>query len=693
MKTLSLYLILTLFSTFSLLAQVDIKGVVTDQNNDPIPFANVFLKSQLIGTSTNLEGEFQFEYNKSLQDSLVIQAIGYQPKVFMVFDLNFPLNIQLEKSSTTLKTIEVYGGSSPTIEDLSAMQLNGMDIVNNASSNGDLYQTLQTMPGTSTVGDQTGLFVRGGDGTETQTIIDGTVATNPFLGNTPNMPSRGKFDPFMFEGTTFSTGGYSAEYGQALSSVLLLETSGIPEKTSTSLNLHFAGVGGSHSHVWDEKTVLMGGVTYNNLTPYMGITPQNAKWSKEPEALNVQSAFRHQTSKGMYKMYTQYNVGTVGLEIFDPSNPIEYRAFQRTGQDLYINNSYDGSLGNSWSIKAGLSINKTMANVNIGNTDYKENNQHLISKVTFGKTFKNDILLKMGSEYRNDQTLWSTIWVNDHLRVLYSEATFPITSYIKLRAGLRGEYSSNMEKFNLAPRSSLLFDIDDFNQITLSYGDFYQKPLDKFMLFDPNLDYLKSTHYIATYKRDIGGRTLRVEGYHKEYDQLIKYNEQNEFNNNGYGFARGIDFFWKDAVSLSFLEYWVTYSYIDSERNYNNFPYSATPDFVTNHNFNLIANFKIPSLRLQPGFTYSYASGRPYVNPNSDFFLADKTKDFHNLDIAINYNLNILGSFTVLFASFSNVLGFDQVFGYKYSDDGTSRVEKLPSSKQSVFLGIFMTFE
>ena len=73
-------------------------------------------------------------------------------------------------------------------------------------------------------------FVRGGDAGETQIFIDGIRVFTPYSPTTNNSPTRGRYSPFLFDGITFSTGGYSAEYGQALSSVLLLSTIDEPDQ-------------------------------------------------------------------------------------------------------------------------------------------------------------------------------------------------------------------------------------------------------------------------------------------------------------------------------------------------------------------------------------------------------------------------------------------------------------------------------
>jgi hypothetical protein len=96
----------------------------------------------------------------------------------------------------------------------------------------DIAGALNTLPGTQKVGESGRLFVRGGDGNETRTFIDGLVVLDAYKPSAPNTPSRGRFLPFMFKGTSFSTGGYSAEYGQALSSALVLDSKDKGELTA-----------------------------------------------------------------------------------------------------------------------------------------------------------------------------------------------------------------------------------------------------------------------------------------------------------------------------------------------------------------------------------------------------------------------------------------------------------------------------
>src|SRR5205085_8456350 len=95
------------------------------------------------------------------------------------------------------------------------------------------------------IGESEGLFVRGGTGYETKQFIDGTLVNNPYYSSVPDIAQRGRFSPNLFKGTIFSTGGYSALYGQALSSALILESIDIPERSEVNASIApiFGGLG------------------------------------------------------------------------------------------------------------------------------------------------------------------------------------------------------------------------------------------------------------------------------------------------------------------------------------------------------------------------------------------------------------------------------------------------------------------
>jgi len=85
------------------------------------------------------------------------------------------------------------------------------------------------------------LFVRGGESYETKTFMDGKLVKSPYFSKTPDIPARGTYLPLLFSETTFSTGGYSAEYGQAISSVVDLTTNGLETEDKNSIAIMTVG--------------------------------------------------------------------------------------------------------------------------------------------------------------------------------------------------------------------------------------------------------------------------------------------------------------------------------------------------------------------------------------------------------------------------------------------------------------------
>lgn len=282
--------------------------------------------------------------------------------------------------------------------------------------------------------------------------------------------------------------------------------------------------------------------------------------------------------------------------------------------------------------------------------------------------------------------------MEDQYTAVFTESDISLGERWAFRLGARAEYSSLLNKMNFAPRTSMAYKTGKNSQISLAYGHFYQKPEEDFLFSNTKLEFEQSTHLIANYQWTTEERSFRIELYDKQYNRLVKETPAGLLSNEGEGFSRGIDLFWKDEKSIRNLDYWVSYSYIDAQREYKNYPTAATPSFVTDHTLNVVANYSIEQIGLRPGLTYSFASGRRYFNPNSESFLTNKTPAYHNVNVNLSYVTTLFNKFAVLYGSLSNPFGFEQVFGYKYSADGTQRAEVRPSASRTFFLGLFVNF-
>lgn len=161
----------------------------------------------------------------------------------------------------------------------------------------------------------------------------------------------------------------------------------------------------------------------------------------------------------------------------------------------------------------------------------------------------------------------------------------------------------------------------------------------------------------------------------------------------GYGHSTGLDLWWRDNTSLKHIDYWISYSYLDTSRKFENFPSEAMPDFATKHNFSLVAKYWVDALQSQVGCSVVYASGRSYTDPNTNAFLGERTKDFHSLSLNWAY---LISPQKILYFSLSNALGVRNINGYQYANqpdvNGVFQRQALrPAQDQFFFIGFFWT--
>ncbi|HXB05689.1 MAG TPA: TonB-dependent receptor, partial [Puia sp.] len=198
------------------------------------------------------------------------------------------------------------------------------------------------------------------------------------------------------------------------------------------------------------------------------------------------------------------------------------------------------------------------------------------------------------------------------------------------------------------------------------------------------------------------GRTLRAEGYYKDYRQLVReyaatYDPDaawrivpagEKVDNSGYGYAKGVELFWHDKETIKGFDYWLSYSYIDTKRLYANYPKEAEPDFVARHNLSIVTKYFVDRWQTNFSLTASYASGRPYYDPASPSFLGSRTPPFEDLSLAVGRLATIQKWFTVVYAGVGNITNHHNIFGYRYSYDGTQKYPILPAFYRSVIIGM-----
>ena len=740
MKQHALFILL-LISLHSF-GQVRIAGKLTDTKNKPLGGASISIKNSYDGTTTDSLGRYSF--TSSEQGTQVLEATnsGYTlfQKTINLEGKDLEINISVKELITELNAVSITAGSFEAGDKKKGTVLSDLDIVTTAGSNGDITGALKTLPGTQQVGETEGLFVRGGTATESKIFIDGNVVNNFFYSSLPGIATRGRFNPFLFKGTVFSAGGYSALYGQALSAALILESKDLPERTEADLSISVIGGGGGIQKLAKDKKSSWGfSYNYTNLALAFAVIKQKQDFFKTPLYHQGDANFRIKTQRGGFIKYYGYaSWNRVGFKSFDIDSNNLKNAFALENLNTYHNINWRENIGRGWKFNTGLSFSTNKDDIENELQDAKNDRQVISNPV--GYAFKNFMLknraqyaqarvvfekrlqglnaVRFGADhfYSNEKTIYTlyngtkyTEAVKENLSAAFTEADFYITKDIAAKLGSRLEYSTLMKKWNIAPRISLAYKFKDNSQASFAYGIFYQNPERKYLPAANNqLNYAKAIHYILQFQRLNNQRTFRTELFYKKYDDLFKTAHNNNgrevaSNNNGNGYAKGIEFFWRDKKSLKNVDYWISYSYLDTKRNYLNFPVPMTPNFAAKHTASLVMKKFILPWKTGFNASYNFASGRPYYNLQYDnaqnkYIVSDegKTIDYNSLSFSLNYLPNLGNAkkktFAVWVLSITNVLGQNQVYGYNYATIANRKVPITPPSKRFVYIGCFLSF-
>lgn len=738
MKRVRNILFLVFAALLSVLAygQTTVKGVVKDNKGKVMPGISITLKDTYDGATTDSAGRYSFKTTEKGEQLIVASSIGYKSfeQKIMLDGTTQTIDISLKEEITELRAVVLTAGTFEASDrKRAAVVLDPIDIVTTASANGDITGALKTLPGAQQVGESEGLFVRGGTAAETKTFIDGTLVNNFFFSSVPNIAQFGRFSPFIFKGTVFSTGGYSALYGQALSSALILESIDLPDQSSANIGLTVLSGSAGYQHLAKNKKHSWGGsYSYTNLGLAFAVIKQRQDYQKVPAYHNADANFRIKTSKtGILKYYGYFSNNRLAFTT-NSIDSLGYKdRFALGNTNIYHNLAWRENLGSRWKINMGVSytnnkdeISSSMQDNNknevlLGGLEFKKFNvdakgNYFNAKFVLEKRLKGLSALRFGSEYNysNDKTIYTDFngntypgSVKEHINSVFAEADIYITNDVAAKAGTRFEHSALLDKTNIAPRLSIAYKLGKGSQASLAYGIFYQNPERRYLPSTSSLTFMKATHYIAQFQKVANQQSFRTEIFYKKYDNLLKTaqttGQETAINNNGFGDAKGIEFFWRDKKTIKNFDYWISYSYLDTKRDFLNFPFAITPNFAAKHTASLVTKKFVQKWKMNLNAAYNFASGRPYYNigfDGSSYKFNDRgtIPDYHNVSFSINY-LPFIGkknpkAFAVYVLQVSNIFNIRQTFGYQYSYNGYRKEAIVPTSRMFVFLGAFISF-
>jgi hypothetical protein len=719
---------LLLLTAMQLTAQVTVHGKIMNSKREPLAAATIVVKHPRLGATADSAGAFSLLVPR--QDKMVLKAssVGYLPKEVTVNGNDtIDIEIVLEDEGKSLGEVVVVGaGSFEASDKAKGSSLTPIDAVTVAGNGGDIANALRSLPGAQQVGETEGLFVRGGTSEEAKQFVDGALLPHPNFSSVPGIPQPARLNPFLFKGILFSSGGYSALYGQAMSSILILETVDLPDQSSASLHLFPMSMGVGWQELGKDRKSSYGiNARYGNSRLYNRLTDARPDFTYGPEYLTGDANFRIRTSKtGMVKFYTNYGYSRTGMRSQDIDSAGLLSAFEMKGFNIYNNLSYRESLGRQWKIDAAIAYNYFYENVHNQLLDdqktpvsipvypYSEKNiarnigsDFAQARAVVTRLFRRRQAVRFGGEYfyNNDRYRYNdkSATLQDNLAVAFAEGDVYITRNIAAKAGVRAEYTTLLKRINVAPRISLAYRIPDAGQVNIAYGVFYQKPEGIQLLQNKDLGFSRAEHYIINYQYKFGNRLLRIEGYYKRYSKLIT--TRPGVANDGTGYAQGVELFFRDKRTFKNIDYWVTYTYLDTKRRFMDYPASLRPTFATPHTASLIVKRYFQAINLSANLSYTLATGRPYYNFQTDAqgepYVLDKgtTNTYSGLNLSFAYLFTMFKGwknkdFSGIGFGMNNVFGREQVFGYNYSYNGLRKLPITQAAVRTWYAGLFMSF-
>ena len=673
MKQRLTYLTLLLLTVCQLTAQTRVSGIVTD-DREPLAGANVFIIGTIDGCLTDSLGRFSFTTIKEGEQTLKVTYIGYDDYLLTSSQLR-ELSIAMHEKASSIDevviTVSTYGfGKSENFKTMDAL-----DVVMAGNSCGDVVAALQTLPGTQKVGENGKLYVRGGESEECQTFINGMHVLMPYSTNVEGQTQRGRFSPFLFKGINFSLGGYGGEYGQALSSVLPMETTDVvaSDKLGVSASLLDWNAGGTKAF---NNSSLSFNADYTGMGLYNALFPDRCNWTRPYRKLSGEAQYKTElSSASVLKSYAGYDLTSVGQQI-------DNRSLSFREHNIYANVTMKTSIGRGYSLFAGIANSSVFNDVDdaqVPDDHYRNFRNEVHLKTELRKVFSPVLKMSAGIEdyIRNSAMRYNAYRYNVDYNLIaaHLDAQWRIVPLLFLNLSGRVEHLSYSNDWMLMPRATLSYVPNKRFQLSAMLGRYSQTAEDEYIARSGNyLSQSTADHAIVSLQYSTAKTLFRIEPYYKKYRHLPLLTE-GIYTSDGYGTSRGIDLFLENHSLLKNLTTTISYSFNDSERLYLDYTSLRTPNYASRHNLRLTAKYNIGKLIV--GLAESYASGRKYN--------VGTTPDYNSLDANITY---LLHPKVIVYTSLNNILGRTNVF--RYQADGTPVTA---TRDRFFYIGIFVSLK
>ena len=664
---------LMLLVACQVMSQTTISGIVTD-GREPLAGANVFIIGTIDGCLTDSLGRFSFQTLKTGEMTLRATFIGFDDATLTTSQTT-GLSIQMREKATAIDEVVVTASTYSFGKSDNFKTMDALDVVMAGNSCGDVVAALQTLPGTQKVGEDGKLYVRGGESSECQTFVNGMHVLMPYTTTTGSSASRGRFSPFLFKGINFSLGGYSGDYGQALSSVLPMETTDVAtgDKLGVSASMVDWNAGGTKAY---DKSSLSFNADYTSMGLYDALFPDRRDWTRPYRKLSGEAQYKAElSSASVLKAYAGYDLSSVGERIDD-------RRLSLVEHNIYANITLKTHIGRGYSLFTGVANSTVINDIDdalVLNDHYHNFRNEIHLKGEVRKVFSPVLKMSAGAEdyirhstkrYENE-----SYTLDYHLLGAHVDAQVRIVPRLFLNLSARTECVSYHDNWLLMPRATLSYVPNKRFQLSAMFGRYSQTAEDDYIVTSgERLGQSTADHAILSLQYTTGKTLLRIEPYYKKYHHLPLFAD-GICTSDGHGTSQGLDIFIENHSMMKNLTTTLSYSFNDSERLYLDYTALRTPDFASRHNLRLTLKYAIGKVIV--GLADSYASSR---RTN-----VGRTPYYNSVDANVTY---LLSPKVIIYTSLNNILGRTNIFGYNTNGSAVTATRD-----RFFYIGIFVSLK
>ena len=293
-KRLFLYLLLWAVCGQTIARNVRIYGYVTDSENRGIELANITIAETTTGTTTNKNGYYELLFADRDTVELVFSMIGYTTIRQRIINPQEVMNINVEMPTDEqwIEEVEVRGlkRQDGTMGSIEAQTTRVMP----DATGGSIESLLITFAGVNQNNELSSQYnVRGGSFDENQVYVNGLEVHRPLLIRSGQQEGLSFVNPYMVENVQFSAGGYDAQYGDKMSSVLDIEYKR-PDRFEASVGASLLGANVYVGH-GDSTYSQMHGIRYKTSRYMLGALATAGNY--QPDFIDYQTYITWATGK------------------------------------------------------------------------------------------------------------------------------------------------------------------------------------------------------------------------------------------------------------------------------------------------------------------------------------------------------------------------------------------------------------